>query len=171
MAIVTNNAITTGFQGTFGNELVFKHLRGKTFVMAPARKPAEKKESEAQRSTRSNFREAAQWAQHILLDPQKKAYYQQRARKLKLTNAYTAAITDFMRKPKVLKAEVRGTVVCSISKPGFALPEVRVINTPSVPVKIWQSGDRWIVQYKPIKDALLPALAITDNIERVTIST
>ena len=171
MAIVTNHAITTGFQGTFGNELVFKHLRGKTFVMAPARKPAKKKESEAQRSTRSNFRDAAQWAQQILLDPQKKAYYQQRARKLKLPNAYTAAITDFMRKPKVLKAEVRGTVVCSIRKPGFVLSEVRVMNTPSVPVKIWQSGDRWMVQYKPIKDALLPVLAITDNLERVTIST
>ena len=100
MAIVKNNAIASSFRGSFGNDLVFRHVRGKTFVMAPARKPDKKKESEAQRNTRSNFREAAQWAQHILLDPEKKAYYRQRARKLKLPNAYTAAITDFMRKPK-----------------------------------------------------------------------
>ena len=171
MAIVKNNAIASSFRGSFGNDLVFRHVRGKTFVMAPARKPDKKKESEAQRNTRSNFREAAQWAQHILLDPQKKAYYQQRARKLKLPNAYTAAITDFMRKPKMGKIEFRGMIVCSISKPGFTLPEVRVVNTPSVPVRIWQRGDKWMVEYKPVKDEPGPALAITDSQERVTIGT
>src|SRR5882757_1741511 len=105
MATITNNVLLNGVSGKFGSSLVFRTMRGKTFVSAPARKPNKKKETEAQRNTRVNFREATEWARRTLRDPERKAYYEQRAKALKLPNAYTAAITDYMRKPKVVKTQ------------------------------------------------------------------
>lgn len=119
MATVATNLLVNGLSGKFGNTLMFKTLRGKTIVSAMARKPDKKKESNAQRNTRSTFREATQWAQHILYDPEKKAYYQQRARALKLPNAYTAAITDYMRKVKVKKLVEGKGITYAVSKPVF----------------------------------------------------
>src|SRR6218665_2519674 len=101
MASITSNVITSGLNGRLGDSLVFKTMRGKTFVTTPSRLPNNRKESTAQRGTRINFREASQWAQLILLDPERKAYYRQRAKALKLPNAYTAALTDFMRKVNI----------------------------------------------------------------------
>src|SRR5918995_4808093 len=121
MATVVNNDLVRGFRGKFGNDVVFKTMRGKTFASPPARRPVKKKESEAQRNTRSTFRKAAEWAQITLLNPEKKTYYQQRAKALKLPNAYTAAITDYMRKPKVVKTQERNTVTYHITKPGFRI--------------------------------------------------
>src|SRR6187402_3572807 len=101
MATVANNNLVDGLSGRLGSSLVFRTLRGKTFVTTPARKPDKRKESIAQRGTHISFREATQWAQRILLDPERKAYYSKRAKALKLPNAYTAALTDYMRKPKL----------------------------------------------------------------------
>lgn len=42
-----------------------------------------------------------------LRDPEKKAYYQRMAKKLKLPNAYTAAITDYMRKGEIKEIDTR----------------------------------------------------------------
>src|SRR5690606_38898719 len=110
MARITCNDLVDGLSGKLGDSLVFRTIRGKTFVSTPARKPNKKKESKAQRNTRTRFREASQWAQFILFYPEQKAYYRKRAKALKLPNAYTAAITDYMRKPKVEKVRERDTI-------------------------------------------------------------
>lgn len=147
MAIVATNLLVNGLSGKFGNTLMFKTLRGKTFVSAMARKPDKKKESNAQRNTRSTFREATQWAQHILYDPEKKAYYQQRARALKLPNAYTAAITDYMRKVKVKKLVEEKGIMYAVSKPGFLVQDVRITtDNPVLPVSILKKKDTWYVR-------------------------
>lgn len=174
MATVTSNVMINGFRGKFGNDIIFRTMRGKTFASPPARKNKKKKESEAQRNTRVNFREAAEWAQMILLDPEKKAYYKQRAKALKLPNAYTAAITDYMRKPKVKKTQHRDTITYSVSKPGFALLNVKVMAneaTGSPPQKVVtrQHQDRWLVQYTcDVKASSSLTLIITDNPGRET---
>jgi hypothetical protein len=83
------------------------------------RKPS--KESEAQRTNRDRFADATGFARKMMNDPVKKAYYWNRAKKLRLPNAYTAAITDYMRgtvketgagsqKPGVRKNRSRGYV-------------------------------------------------------------
>src|SRR4051812_45348700 len=127
MAIIASNGLVNGFRGKLGDSLVFKTMRGKTFVNTPARKPSKKKESVAQRGTRVTFKQASEWAQVILLDPQQKAYYQQRAKKLKLPNAYTAALTDYMRKPIVKKSvSYDNSVICMVGKKDFALNAVTV---------------------------------------------
>jgi hypothetical protein len=104
MATVQVNPIINGLSGMLGRTIVFKNLRGKTIVTSYPRPP--KKQSEQQRVNRSKFRDATLYAQTVLLDEAKKAYYQKKAKELKLPNAYTAAITDYMRSPQ-LKEEKR----------------------------------------------------------------
>jgi hypothetical protein len=171
MAIVTTNALLQGVRGTFGNTLVFKTMRGKTFVSAKARRPDKKKETAAQRNTRATFRQAAEWAQVTLLNPEKKFYYQQRAKTLKLPNAYTAAITDYMRKPKGTKVKQGDSIIYNVSKKGFDVKQVNVQLTDTNDIPIQQPklvtsrhNDGWFVRYTP-DDVVTPTLTlfITDG--------
>jgi hypothetical protein len=100
MAKVANSILTQGFRGTIAELFVFKVIRGKTYVSFKARVPDKSRETDAQRGTRSTFRNATVWAHEVLCDPDKKKYYEQRAKALKLPNAYTAAIRDYMRNVK-----------------------------------------------------------------------
>lgn len=133
--MTTSNQIMQGMRGAFGGKMVFRTLRGKTVISAmPKRlnvKP--KDQSAAQRLTRVNFKSATYYAKHILQDPRMKEYYQRMAEKLKLPNAYTAAITDHMRKAKVESLDTKkytgkpgGQVALSIRKKDFAVKEVTV---------------------------------------------
>lgn len=97
MARVFGNILTAGLRGKIGDMLVFRVIRGKTFVSRAPGKPDKRKETVAQRNTRTTFRLASHWAKSTLRDPEKKKYYQQRAKDWDLTNAYTAAIKDYMR--------------------------------------------------------------------------
>lgn len=126
MAIVRDNILMEGLSGMFGRSIVFKNLRGKTIVaLRPA---APSKQSEKQKANRSKFKDASHWAREVLQDAGNKEYYQKRAKKLNLPNAYTAAITDYMRKPRVMKSftENEGTNYC-VNKKGFALKKVEVV--------------------------------------------
>src|SRR5690606_4124182 len=96
MALVTNNDLTQGLRGRVGKYFVFRQVRGRTIACRAPRKPDPKKQSDAQRLTRTRFREAAAWAVLTLSDPERKQYYQQRAEVLGLPNAYTAAVKDYM---------------------------------------------------------------------------
>jgi hypothetical protein len=95
MAKVTSNPLVSGLSGMLGGTLVFKMLRGKTIVTSRPRPP--KIESEQQRQNRAKFKQGAMWAKMVLLDEQKKIYYNEKAKKLGLPNAYTAAVADYMR--------------------------------------------------------------------------
>ena len=98
MAIVDNNDLTRGLRGKVGKFFVFRSLRGKTIASHAPRKPDPRKQSAAQRQTRTMFREAAAWAVQVLRDPKKKQFYQDRAMELALPNAYTAAVRAYLRK-------------------------------------------------------------------------
>ena len=155
----------------FGTEMVFKAIRGKTFVSPPARRPDRRKESEAQRNTRKTFAKATAWAQLILLNPEKKAYYQQRAKELKLPNAYTAAITDYMRKPKVeVGQQEKDTFMYTVSKPGFTVKAVTATTEGGHPPEVKrQKNDKWFLYYTPKGDeSSFIELTITDNLGKIT---
>ena len=96
MAKVSDNDITTGLRGMVGRHLVFRNVGGKTFVSRAPRKPDKKKETAAQRRTRSTFSDASRWAKLTIVDPQKREYYRKRAKEWNLTNPYTAAVKDHM---------------------------------------------------------------------------
>jgi hypothetical protein len=118
MAKVTGNILTSGLRGKIGQLLVFRRVNGKTIVSHAPRKPDKSKETAAQRKSRSTFKEASRWAKIVLLDPDQKTYYQQRAKTLKLPNAYTAAIKDYMRNPEwKMRANQRGQVTHRVQCP------------------------------------------------------
>lgn len=112
----------------FGGVVVFRQLRGKTIMANKPRKPTT--QSALQRENRSRFAKASAFAKQVLQDPQKKEYYLAKARKLKLPNAYTAAITDYMRKPTVMAVKCRGNagenVMIVAVKKDFSLSSVTV---------------------------------------------
>ncbi|MBT1704357.1 hypothetical protein [Chryseosolibacter indicus] len=104
MAQVRENDLTEGLSGRFGSKFIFKQLRGKTIVARRA-KPITK-ESALQRNNRDRFRKATAYAKSMMLIAERKAYYWDMAKELKLPNAYTAAIGDYMRRPVIEEVEV-----------------------------------------------------------------
>ena len=126
MATVRTNPILNGLSGMLGKAIVFKNLRGKTIVANRPSPP--QKQSEQQKTNRNKFRDASCWARMILLDAARKEYYLKKAKKMKLPNAYTAAITDYMRSPKLAEGSRDGdTVTYEVSKKGFELKKVEVV--------------------------------------------
>jgi hypothetical protein len=130
MATVRLNAVTKGMSGSIGN-LMFRQTYGRTIVSAKPR--PSKKQSEQQRVNRSRFKMATGWAKAQMLDPDKKAYYWRKAKKLKLPNAYTAAISDYMRKgeikeinTKAYKGKAGDMIHFKIHKKDFAVRDVSV---------------------------------------------
>lgn len=96
MAKVFDNILISGLRGKVGKQLVFRVVNGVTIASHAPAKPDPKKETEAQRKTRTTFRAASHWAKAQLLNPEKKRYYIQLAKTWNLTNAYTAAVKDYM---------------------------------------------------------------------------
>jgi len=136
MATVRTNPILNGLSGMLGKTIVFKNLRGKT-IMANRPSPPQK-QSEQQKANRSKFRDASCWARMILLDPQKKDYYLKKAKKLKLPNAYTAAITDYMRSPRLSDGDYTGNgnaITFHVSKKNFDLKKAEVVLTSAGEVR------------------------------------
>jgi hypothetical protein len=130
MAIVQNNLVTKGFSGSFGS-IVFKQLRGKTIITSKPGKVL--KQSKLQRENRTRFKAASAWAKLQMLDADKKAYYLRKAKKLKLPNAYTAAVSDYMRKGEIKEIDTRqyngnagDAIKLKIRKKDFAVHQVEV---------------------------------------------
>jgi hypothetical protein len=119
MATLRRNPIINGASGLFGDALVFRYQRGKTIIAKRPQLP--KKQSEQQKTNRSKFRQATMWAQSVLENPERKEYYRKKAKKLNLPNAYTAAITDYMRSPKLIQftRSEKGANYC-VNKKDFA---------------------------------------------------
>jgi hypothetical protein len=95
MAIVRDNIIMEGVRGMLGG-VVFRNIRGKTIMSNKPKPPS--RQSQEQRANRDRFRNATIYAKAMMHDPLKKEYYRRKAVKLALPNAYTAAITDYMRR-------------------------------------------------------------------------
>jgi hypothetical protein len=93
MAIVKINDFTEGLSGAIGN-LVFRQLRGKTVISGKA-SPA--KQSEKQLENRNKFKHASNHVKFAMLNEELKKYYADKAAELKLPNAYTAALKEYLR--------------------------------------------------------------------------
>jgi hypothetical protein len=98
MAIATS-MLHRGFRGATG-DFLFRTYNGKT-VVSPRPVYRNETNTEARRKTRDHFREATFYAHHAMENPKQRSYYQQKSKQLKLPNAYTAAITDYLRRAKV----------------------------------------------------------------------
>jgi hypothetical protein len=92
-----NNPIFAKMSGQIGHELVFKNYNGKQYVSKYGKKPNKVLETAEQKANRSRFTVASEYAVECMDKPERKEYYSELAMKLNLTNAYTAAVTDYMR--------------------------------------------------------------------------
>jgi hypothetical protein len=131
MAVVRMNDLIEGLSGKVG-KIIFRTYRGKTYASSRPRKRRE--QSEQQRSNREKFKLATQYAKRMMKDADMKAYYKRIAKQLALPNAYTAAITDYMRKPQIIEVDVKkytakpgGHISISAQKKNFKLDAVNVI--------------------------------------------
>jgi hypothetical protein len=117
MATIIGTSLLNGFSGRLG-DLVFRTYNGRTVAsMRPdVSESRTKKQSPAQAYTRSRFREAAAHASTMMRDPEKRAHYRQKAKELNLTNAYTAALTQYLRRPKVTEVECKNTAKGDVVK-------------------------------------------------------
>jgi len=100
MAILPNASPLFGITGLVGN-LMFRSINGKTVVSAYTPPRKRKKISELQQLMRQRFADAAKYAKEVTRDPVKREQYRRKAKKLGVSSAYTAAITDYMRMGKI----------------------------------------------------------------------
>jgi hypothetical protein len=155
MARSNNNLLTKGLSGMVGKQIVFRTWNGKTFISVAPKKP--KKQSPVQKENRSKFKRATIYAKSMMKDPVKKAEYKEIARKLQLPNAYTAAITDYMRNPQIealylanYSGKVNEEIKVAASKKGFEIQEVEVVAVDQNGVVIEEGkaekglGNEWI---------------------------
>jgi len=99
MAIVSENSIGSGFRGKIGG-LVFRNVGGKTIVSAQPSADPKRKISARQQQARARFSEAVAFARLATRNPQQKLFYAGEARRMGLSNAYTAALTLYLRGQK-----------------------------------------------------------------------
>ena len=126
MAIGYLNPMLNSLSGMLGKSLVFKTVEGR--VIISNRPSAPTKQSEQQRANRNKFKHAAAFAKTAMLDPAKKEYYKKKAKQMKLPNAYTAAITDYMRKLTIdVEKDQSGTITVDISKKNFSITKADVV--------------------------------------------
>jgi hypothetical protein len=92
-----NNPIFANFSGKFGDLFVVRRLRGKTILSKMPRKRDRSLETDAQRATYDRMRQAGRYAAEVLQNPEKKEFYRILAKRQKLPNARTAAVTDYLR--------------------------------------------------------------------------
>jgi len=131
MAIATS-MLHRSFKGAIG-DFIFRTYNGKTVVSL---RPVYKNETntEARLKARNRFREATNYASSAMESIKQKSYYTQKARQLKLPNAYTAAVTDYLRKAKARAitrssfAAKKGEVIkIRVSKSMFKISQIRVM--------------------------------------------
>jgi hypothetical protein len=131
MAIATS-MLHRSFKGAIG-DFIFRTYNGKTVVSL---RPVYKNETntEARFKARDRFRKATGYASNAMGNVKQKAYYTQKARQLKLPNAYTAALTDYLRRAKAgaitrssFAAKKGDIIYIKASKSVFRINRIRVV--------------------------------------------
>ena len=90
MAKATNQSILDGIEGKMG-DLLMRTVNNKT-IISKASKPRSKK-SELEKANHSLFQQAAAWAVEAMRTPALKLHFKNVAKKRKLPNGYTAALS------------------------------------------------------------------------------
>jgi hypothetical protein len=130
MGIVKTNPLLKGLSGRHGN-MILRTFNNKTFFSRLPSKPL--KQSAHQKLNRTKFQMAADFSKEMMKNPERKAYYSKKAKKLNLPNAYTAAIADYMRVMEmtieVSKESGSDTdhIICiHVTKKHFDIPAVEI---------------------------------------------
>lgn len=163
MAVLAGNSPLQGMRGLVGG-LVFRSYEGMTVVAeAPSAPPRSRKRTELQELYLSRFGDASRYATALTRDPVMKALYRKKAKKMKLSNAYTAAVAEYLRKTKVESIDTRrytgkagGSIAVVARKKDFVVDSVQVTITTKAGVEVEKgqavqnSSEKWI--YKSTTD-------------------
>jgi hypothetical protein len=134
MALIKNNDLTDGMSGRIGNKIVFRVVKGRTVA---TRRPIQTTSviTDKQRAHRERFKRATTYAKAALLDVATKAAYALQAKEKDFMNAFTAAVTDFMKSPKVdsidnaaYSGKVGESIILKVSD-DFKVADVKVTIT------------------------------------------
>jgi hypothetical protein len=128
MAIIDNNSIMKGAQGTFGREVVFRQRNGKT-VMCKLPKPYPPKTA-TQVANQERFAKANAFAKEAIADPVRKAQYQKRAQNGQ--SAYNVAFSDAFHGAEISEVNVSDKTVTVKMKNDHSVKEVLVDGEPAV---------------------------------------
>lgn len=99
MGRVIGNILTKGFSGKIGDEIVFRQVKGRTFMGKRPAKHSTKTFAQAQQQ--GTFKKAVYYARTLLLDATARAYYTNIAKATGMRSAYNAAIKDYMTTPQI----------------------------------------------------------------------
>jgi hypothetical protein len=99
MGKVKNNTVTKGFSGKFGEDIVFRQLKNKTYFAQAGRRLAPP--TPLQTETRNRFTTAAMYAATALENEEARKMYKTFALLNDLRSSYLAAITDNMSRPEI----------------------------------------------------------------------
>lgn len=106
MARLSKNSVVHGCNGSIGG-LVFRSYGGETYISEKPTFRKKRKQSALQQANRDKFRKAQAYAGEAMRDAELKAYYLKKAKELKLPNARTAAVTEYMRGIQVDKVDAK----------------------------------------------------------------
>lgn len=127
MATVPSSSVMHGASGKIGN-VIFRQFNGKTVVQSYD--PPRIKRSPRQLVFNHKMREASRHARAALRDPAVRAHYEKKKKRLKVTSAYTAACTDFLRHGRIDKIDTsrydKGVITVKAFKAELGLEEVVV---------------------------------------------
>lgn len=118
MATISNTSPLYGATGVVGG-LLLRNINGKTVVSMYVPPKKRKNISALQQLTRNRFAEASQKAKALLRDFEVYTYYKAKAKKLGVGSAYTAAVTDIMRKVKEDQYEPSFAEAAGAGEPSF----------------------------------------------------
>jgi hypothetical protein len=179
MAISRNNPLTKGASGMIGNSIVFRTWNGKTYMYNRPSKP--KTQSAAQKENRTKFSRAVAFSKKMMAVPEKKAEYTEIAKRENLPNAYTAAVTEYMRKPEILEVDQSSDKEIKViaKKKGFAIKEVEVVLIGETGEVIQEGtavrglADDWIFLLKfdnpQVAEAKNILIKVRDHVDNVVI--
>ena len=105
MSKTTENDLTKGYSGIFGNQVVLKNRRGKSVMTIPPKK-VPKEPTENMVKWRKRFALAARYAKNALRDPDKLVAYTEKSREG--LSPYVIALTDYLKPPFVDQVDVSG---------------------------------------------------------------
>jgi hypothetical protein len=97
MGSVKENLLTKGFSGRIGDEIVFRQVGSRTLFSKRPRK----RTSLAPTPQTERFGKAVLYAKTVLFDPAIRTEYEEMATRGHLNSAYVAALTDYLKEPRI----------------------------------------------------------------------
>jgi hypothetical protein len=98
MTKIKNNVLLRGLSGMFGDQIVYRKVRGQ---MLMCNRPTKRNVlTPHQEAVKSRFKDAVQYAKGQIATPATKAEYAAGITE-KLTSAYAVAVTDYLKAPEI----------------------------------------------------------------------